>query len=165
MTEPASPSFGPRGVLAVVLFAALAVLIAMTLAAFATRIEPYLAVRYGWSLELALVTGQVLFQWYFLLRRPRPWAVEGQARHSSRDLASSHGGDTSGGSDLAVERTPGRFAVSARAPFVLERSPSNTAPKRKEPLGHPPHARGMSSRPCALGLLDELRDADLAGLR
>lgn len=61
----------PRGVLGLFLFAGLVVVIAQTLAAFAVRVEPWLAVRYDWTLELALVTGQVLFQWSFLLRRPR----------------------------------------------------------------------------------------------
>lgn len=65
------PPFGPRGALGVVLFPALVVVIARTLAAFATRIAPYLVVHYDWRLELGLVVGQVLFQWCFLLRHPR----------------------------------------------------------------------------------------------
>src|SRR4051812_3554198 len=64
-------AFGPRGVLGVILFFALVAVIAHTLAAFASRIEPYVSVHYDWRLELGLVTGQVLFQWAFLLRRPR----------------------------------------------------------------------------------------------
>ncbi len=73
MTERTSqaPPFGPRGLFAAILSATLVGIIAMTLAAFATRIEPYLAVHYDWRLEIGLVTGQVLFQWCFLLRRSR----------------------------------------------------------------------------------------------
>lgn len=67
MTRP----FGPRGFLAAAGFAAAVVAIALTLSSFASRIQPYLSVRYDWTLELALVLGQVLFQWSFLLRRPR----------------------------------------------------------------------------------------------
>jgi len=63
--------FGPRGFLAVLLFPAVVALIARTLAAFVTRVQPYLAVHYDWTLEIALVTGQVLFQWCFLFRQPR----------------------------------------------------------------------------------------------
>jgi hypothetical protein len=71
VTKPEPEPFGPRGLLAALLLVALVDVIARTLAAFATRIEPYLSVHYDWRLELALVTGQVLFQWCFLLRRPR----------------------------------------------------------------------------------------------
>lgn len=71
MTSSTSRPFGPRGALALLLLVTLVVVIARTLAAFTTRIEPYLSVRYDWHLELALVTGQVLFQWCFLLRHTR----------------------------------------------------------------------------------------------
>jgi hypothetical protein len=67
---PTSPPFGPRGVSAVLLLVALIAVIAETLAGFATRIEPYLSVHYDVRLELVLVSGQVLFQWCFLFRRP-----------------------------------------------------------------------------------------------
>jgi hypothetical protein len=44
--------------------------IARTLAAFAQIIQPYLAIRYDLWFELAMVIGQVLFQWCVLWRRP-----------------------------------------------------------------------------------------------
>lgn len=71
MTASAARPFGPRGVLAVLLFVALVAIIARTLAAFATRIEPYLSVHYDWRLEILVVTGQIAFQWCFLFRRTR----------------------------------------------------------------------------------------------
>jgi hypothetical protein len=73
LTAPATspPRFGPRGGLAVVAFVIPLVLIAKTLAAFAAIIQGYLAVHYDYRLEIGMVTGQVLFQWAFLWRRPR----------------------------------------------------------------------------------------------
>lgn len=52
-----------------VAYVVLAVGIARTLAAYATLLAPYLRVHYGWTLELALVAGQVAFQWAWLARR------------------------------------------------------------------------------------------------
>lgn len=48
-------------------------IVAATLARFATIIAPYLAIRYSWTFELAMVLGQVLFQWVFLARKS--WSV------------------------------------------------------------------------------------------
>jgi hypothetical protein len=43
--------------------------IAMTLAAFAAIIQPYLAINYDLWFELGMVIGQVLFQWAVMWRR------------------------------------------------------------------------------------------------
>jgi hypothetical protein len=63
--------FGLRGVVGAIVFVVALLVIARTLASFATRIAPYLAVHYDWRLEIALVLGQVAFQWAFMFRRPR----------------------------------------------------------------------------------------------
>jgi hypothetical protein len=57
--------FGPYSFL---LFAILIPAIGLTLAAFARIIQVYLAITYSLWFELAMVTGQVLFQWVALLR-------------------------------------------------------------------------------------------------
>ena len=43
--------------------------VAKTLAAFAAIIQAHLAIHYDIWFELGMVTGQVLFQWLFMLRR------------------------------------------------------------------------------------------------
>lgn len=72
MTVAASARrFGPRHPLGLVIFGIALVVVAKTLASFASRIQPYLVIHYDWRLELALVLGQVAFQWAFMVRRPR----------------------------------------------------------------------------------------------
>lgn len=52
------------------LLAAVAVsVIAWTLSGFAAIVQPYLAIQYDLWVELAMVVGQVLFQWCVLWRR------------------------------------------------------------------------------------------------
>ena len=48
--------------------------IAKTLAAFATIIQPYLSIHYDLRFELGMVTGQILFQWCVMWRMHRPWS-------------------------------------------------------------------------------------------
>jgi len=71
VTRPVPAPFGPRGATAVAAFPIALVTIAKTLAAFAALIQGYLAVHYDVRLEIGMVSGQVLFQWAFLWRRPR----------------------------------------------------------------------------------------------
>ena len=61
----------PPTVVAAAVFLIAIHVVAKTLAAFAAIIQSNLAVRYDLRLELAMVTGQVLFQWAFLWRWPR----------------------------------------------------------------------------------------------
>jgi hypothetical protein len=69
VTTPAR--FGPRGFLGALLFVVALFVIAKTLAAFAATLPGYLAVHYDYRLEIGMVSGQILFQWAFLWRRPR----------------------------------------------------------------------------------------------
>lgn len=43
---------------------------AFTLSQFSLLIQSFLAIPYDWKLELAIVTGQLIFQFPFLYRKP-----------------------------------------------------------------------------------------------